>query len=123
MSSWLVTPSLTAPQQIVTRSGATTMSRDIMPSLGLQQGPAWRSKLSGAVYSTFWGGYCMDSEAYPVLPLLLRHARPAPTRPAYSYDQEMEVNVLTDADGNVRPVVEGPDAGAVAKTVAVQGEE
>jgi len=65
----------------------------------------------------------MDSEAYPVLPLLPRHARPAPTRTAYSYDQEMEVNVVTDADGNVRPVVEGPDAGAVAKTVAVQGEE
>jgi hypothetical protein len=65
----------------------------------------------------------MDKKAHPVLPLLLRHARPAPTRPVYSYDQKLDVNVVADADGNLQPVVEGPDAGALTKTVAVQGEE
>lgn len=51
-------------------------------------------------------------------PLLLRFAQPAPMiSPEYIYDAEMQVNVLTDANGNVGPVVEGQHAGALTKTV------
>jgi hypothetical protein len=65
----------------------------------------------------------MDSTQCEQTPLMLRFAQPAPViSPDYRYDTEMEVNVFTDASGNVSPAVEGSHAGALTKTVtAVPG--
>jgi hypothetical protein len=66
----------------------------------------------------------MESSGYPSLPLLLRHAQPAPVSTAnYSYDHALEVNITIDEDGNIRPVVEGMDVAVLTKTVADVGEE
>jgi hypothetical protein len=67
----------------------------------------------------------MDNLRHSVHPLLWRYAQVAPAVPvAYRYDPELGVNVITDADGNVCPAVEGPDAGILTKTQSiVEGEE
>jgi putative ATP-grasp target RiPP len=66
----------------------------------------------------------MDNLGHSASPLLLRYAQAPPAVPAtYRYDPELGVNVICDADGNVCPAVEGPDAGVLTKTQAIEGEE
>ena len=42
---------------------------------------------------------------------------------AHRYDPGLGINVITDANGNVCPAVEGPDAAILTKTQAIEGEE
>ena len=66
----------------------------------------------------------MDNLGYPAHPLLLRYAQAPPAVPAtYRYDPELGINVIIDANGNVCPAVEGPDAGVLTKTQTLHGEE
>jgi hypothetical protein len=67
----------------------------------------------------------MDDSESGAIPLLLHYAQPVTAAPvAYSYDPELEVNVLVGPDGSVRPAVEGPDAAILTKTqTVVEGED
>jgi hypothetical protein len=67
----------------------------------------------------------MDDLGHPAYPLLLRYAQPElAVRAAYRYDPKLGINIITDADGNVYPAVEGPDAGILTKSqTIVQGED
>ena len=55
----------------------------------------------------------MDNLEQSTLPLLLRYARTGERDLVnyYSYDPELEINIITNLDGSVFPAVEGPDAG------------
>jgi hypothetical protein len=55
----------------------------------------------------------------------LRYAQAALAVPAeYRYDPGLGINVITDANGNVLPAVEGPDAGILTKTqTIIEGED
>jgi hypothetical protein len=42
----------------------------------------------------------------------------------YRYDPELEINLVTDLDGDVFPAVEGPGAGLLTKShTVVDGED
>lgn len=69
-------------------------------------------------------GGIVDNLEHPTQPILLRYAQASVAAPvAYDYDPELGVNVLTEADGNVCPAVEGPDAAILTKTQSIEGEE
>jgi hypothetical protein len=69
-------------------------------------------------------GAIMDNLEHPTQPILLRHAQPSVALPvAHRYDPGLGINVITDANGNVCPAVEGPDAAILTKTQAIEGEE
>jgi hypothetical protein len=57
--------------------------------------------------------------------LLMRYAQLELAVPAaYRYDPELGLNVITDANGNTCPAVEGPDAGILTKSqTVVNGED
>jgi hypothetical protein len=66
----------------------------------------------------------MDNLEHSTQPILLRYAQAPVAAPvAYKYDPELGVNVITDADGNACPAVEGPDAAILTKTQSIEGEE
>jgi hypothetical protein len=66
----------------------------------------------------------MDISRCEPVPLLLRFARPAAMGTLeYTYDPGLEVNVVADANGNASPIVEGPYAASLTKTVTVEGDE
>jgi hypothetical protein len=67
----------------------------------------------------------MDNSEPPAIPLLLRYARPAlRASVAYRYDPELEISVVTDPGGAVRPAVNGPDSAILTKSqTVIQGED
>ena len=67
----------------------------------------------------------MENSGQSPLPLLLRYAQRAESAPMnYRYDPELEINLVTDLDGDVFPAVEGPGAGLLTKShTVVDGED